>query len=154
VRKARARYAWPIAAVATAVAVSLTDWPLGWSFWVDHPLDAALVAGAVLVFVTATVLDAYLRSREARRWRSVGRAAAAEFSHVFDQATIAMLGLLGFEARREPGTRSSRHSRHQGNGRRRSSTLRLSRARPRCSRVNVIPTTMRTTPGNASAWPS
>lgn len=83
-----------------AVAISLTDWPLGWHFWLDHPLDAALVAGFLVVLVTAAALDTYLRSRESRRWRSVGRAAAAEFSHVFDQAVVGMLSLLGFDVPR------------------------------------------------------
>lgn len=94
------RFVWPIVAVAGAVAISLTDWPLGWHFWIDHPLDAALVAGLLVVLVTVAALDTYLRSRESRRWRSVGRAAAAEFSHVFDQATIGMLSLLGFDVPR------------------------------------------------------
>jgi len=80
--------------------VSATDWPLHWSFWVDHPLDAATVAGLLLVLITASIVEAYLRSREARRWSSVGRAAAAEFSHIFDQAVLAMVGLLGFETPR------------------------------------------------------
>jgi hypothetical protein len=91
------RFGWPFVAVGVAFGISLTDWPLGWQFWLDHPLDAALVAGLLVVLVTAAVLDAYLRSRESRRWRSVGRAAAAEFSHIFDQATLGMVSLLGFD---------------------------------------------------------
>jgi hypothetical protein len=94
------RFGWPILAVGCAVAVGLTDWPLGWQFWLDHPLDAALVAGVLVVLVTVAALDTYLRSRESRRWRSVGRTAAAEFSHIFDQATLGMLSLLGFDAPR------------------------------------------------------
>jgi hypothetical protein len=94
------RFGWPILAVAGAVAVGLTDWPLGWHFWLDHPLDAALVGGLLVVLVTVAALETYLRSRKSRRWRSVGRAAAAEFSHVFDQATVGMVALLGFDVPR------------------------------------------------------
>jgi hypothetical protein len=91
------RFGWPLVAVTVAGAISLTDWPLGWHFWLDHPLDAALVAGLLVVLVTVAALDAYLRSRESRRWRSVGRAAAAEFSHIFDQSLLGMVSLLGFD---------------------------------------------------------
>jgi hypothetical protein len=91
---------WPAVAVVSAVAAFLTDWPLGWRFWVDHPLAAALVAGALIILLTVAVVDAYLRSRESRRWHSVGRVAAAEFSHIFDQATLGMVGLLGFDPTR------------------------------------------------------
>ncbi len=91
------RFGWPIVAVAVAVGVSLTDWPLGWHFWLDHPLDAALVAGLLVVLVTVAALDSYLRWRESRRWRSVGRAAAAEFSHILDHAVLGMVSLLGFD---------------------------------------------------------
>ena len=87
-------------AVLGSTALVLTDWPVGWSVWVDHPLLAAVVAGLLVVIVTVAVVDSYLRSREARRWRSVGRIAAAEFSHVFDQAQLGLLGMLGFDVSR------------------------------------------------------
>jgi hypothetical protein len=94
------RLRWPVVAVAVTIAIFLTDWPLDWRFWVDHPLVAAVVAGLLIVIVTLAVVDAYLRAREARRWRSLGRVAAAEFSHIFDQATLGMVGLLGFDPTR------------------------------------------------------
>jgi hypothetical protein len=91
------RVRWPLMAVAVVVGVSLSDWPFGWAFWVDHPLVAAVVAGLLVLLVAGAAVDAYIRAREAKRWRSVGRAAAAELSHIFDQATLAMLALLGFD---------------------------------------------------------
>jgi cell division protein FtsW (lipid II flippase) len=94
------RLRWPLLAVLGSAALVLTDWPLGWSFWVDHPLVAAVVAGLLVVIVTVAVIDSYLRSREAKRWGSVGRIAAAEFSHVFDQAQLGLLGMLGFDVSR------------------------------------------------------
>ena len=87
----------PVVAVALAVAISLTDWPLGWSFWLDHPLTAAFVAGLVLLLLTGSVVDAYLRRREAKRWTSLGRVAASEFFIFFDLARMILVHLLGFD---------------------------------------------------------
>ncbi len=87
----------PVAAVAVVVAVALTDWPLGWSFWLDHPLTAAFVAGLVLLLLTGSVVDAYLRRREAKRWTSLGRVAASEFFIFFDLARMILVHLLGFD---------------------------------------------------------
>jgi hypothetical protein len=91
------RVAVPAIAVVAAAAIGLTDWPVGWAFWVEHPLDAALVGGLLVVLLTVAILDTYLRWRESRRWGSVGHVAAAEFSHVFDQAAQTMLSLLAFD---------------------------------------------------------
>jgi hypothetical protein len=87
----------PVGAVAVAVAVALTDWPFGWSFWVDHPLTAAFAAGLVLLLLTGSVVDAYLRRREAKRWSSLGRVAASEFFIFFDLARMSVAHLLGFD---------------------------------------------------------
>jgi hypothetical protein len=73
----------------------LTDWPLGWTFWIDHPFVAALAAGLVLLLLTGSVLDVILRRREARRWRDLGRGAAYALEQLFYLSRIAMLQLLG-----------------------------------------------------------
>lgn len=85
----------PWIAVALAVALVATDWPLGWSFWIDHPFIAALAAGLVLLLLTVSVVDAILRRREAKRWRDLGRGAAYALEQLFYLSRIAMLQLLG-----------------------------------------------------------
>lgn len=87
----------PVVALAVAVGVAVTDWPLEWSFWLDHPLVAALAAGLVLLLLTGSVVDAYLRRREAKRWTSLGRVAASEFFIFFDLARMIVAHLLGFD---------------------------------------------------------
>jgi hypothetical protein len=52
-RAARWRRWLPVAAGLLVLAAVATDWPLGWSFWVEHPLIAAVAGGAVLLIFTA-----------------------------------------------------------------------------------------------------
>jgi hypothetical protein len=87
----------PMAAVAVAVALLLSDWPGGWSLWFDHPYLAAFCAGLALLLLTGAVLDAYLRRREARRWYGIGMAASTEFLSIFYDEGIAIDALLGFD---------------------------------------------------------
>jgi len=77
------------------VVLVATGWPIGWSFWVDHPFVAALAAGLDLLLLTGSVLDVILRRREARRWRDLGRGAAYAVDQVFWLSRIAMFQLLG-----------------------------------------------------------
>ena len=91
--------AWlPGIAVVVALLLAATDYPLGWAVWVEHPFFAALVAGLVIVFLTATVIDAFLRRREAARWIDINRAAATAFWQVFSDSYRAAFALLGFDA--------------------------------------------------------
>jgi hypothetical protein len=85
----------PGVALALTVALVATDWPLGWTLWVDHPFVAALAAGLVLLLLTGSVVDAILRRREARRWRDLGRGAAYALDQVFWLSRIALFQLLG-----------------------------------------------------------
>ena len=74
------RLRWPALALVLAVGVSLTDWPLGWSFWVDHPLDAAIVAGLYWYLRyqdEAEIRDPSGRHDEAERDRAIERDAAS-----------------------------------------------------------------------------
>lgn len=87
----------PFAAVVLASALALSDWPVEWPFWIDHPLIAALAAGVALLFLTGAVVDSYVRRREARRWVGVGRAAAIEFAVYFEVNRWVMPQLLGVD---------------------------------------------------------
>ena len=84
----------PALAIVLASVLVLSDWPLDWSFWLDHPLVAALVAGLVLLLLTGSVVDVILRRREARRWVDFGRGAAYALDQVFYFSGIAMFQLL------------------------------------------------------------
>ena len=64
----RGRRYLPLVAILLTVALVVSDWPLDWSFWIDHPFIAALAAGLVLLLLTGSVVDAILRRREARSW--------------------------------------------------------------------------------------
>ena len=85
----------PALAIVLASVLVLSDWPLDWSFWLDHPLVAALVAGLVLLLLTGSVVDVILRRQEARRWVDFGRGAAYALDQVFYFSGIAMFQLLG-----------------------------------------------------------
>ena len=85
----------PALAIVLASVLVLSDWPLEWSFWVDHPLVAAFVAGLVLLLLTGSVVDVILRRQEARRWVDFGRGAAYALDQVFYFSGIAMFQLLG-----------------------------------------------------------
>src|SRR5262249_5252 len=88
----------PGIAVLVSLALVATDWPLEWSFWIDHPFVAALVAGLVLLLLTGSVLDVVLRRREASRWRDLGPGAAYALEQLFILYRIAMLQLRGARA--------------------------------------------------------
>ncbi len=85
----------PAIAVVLSVVLVVSDWPLGWSLWLDHPFIAALVAGLVLLLLTGSVVDVILRRREARRWLDLGRGAAYALDQVFFLSGIAMVQVLG-----------------------------------------------------------
>jgi hypothetical protein len=87
----------PFIAVAVAVALVLSDWPLGWRMWVEHPLVAAFVGGGALLFVAGAVVDAHLRRREAHRWHGLGFVAAGEFAAIQYDTGIAMAALIGID---------------------------------------------------------
>ena len=91
----RGRRYLPLVAILLTVALVVSDWPLDWSFWIDHPFIAALAAGLVLLLLTGSVVDAILRRREARSWVDVGRGAAYALDQVFYLSGIAMFQLLG-----------------------------------------------------------
>ncbi len=69
------------ATLVLTVVLLASDWPVGFwqDFWVEHPLWAAVVGGFLLLLMTAYGVDAYVRRREAGRWRVIGRVAAGEF---------------------------------------------------------------------------
>ena len=87
----------PFIAVVVAVALPLSDWPLGWRVWVDHPYISAFAAGAALLFVAGAVLDAHFRRREAHRWQGLGFVAAGEFASIQYDTGIAMAALIGID---------------------------------------------------------
>jgi hypothetical protein len=87
----------PFIAVVVAVALFLSDWPLGWRVWVEHPYVAAFVGGAALLFVAGAVVDAYLRRREAHRWHGLAFVAAGEFAAIQYDTGIAMAALIGID---------------------------------------------------------
>ena len=91
------RGALPLIAIAFAVGLALSDWPLGWRLWLDHPYVAALVAGVTVLFVAGSVVDAHLRRREARRWHGLGFAAAGEFAAILYDTAIAIGALTGHD---------------------------------------------------------
>jgi hypothetical protein len=96
------RKALPALAVVLVLAVTATDWPLGWSFWVDHPLVAAVAGGIALLVLAGTALDAYVAHRERSRWYLIPWAASSDFALVFEDAWLAMVRLLGVDAQFEP----------------------------------------------------
>ena len=85
----------PLIALAVAVALALSDWPIGWGFWVRHPYLAAFAAGAALLFFAGAVIDNHFRRREARRWHGLGFAAAGEFASIHYDIGITMAALIG-----------------------------------------------------------
>ena len=85
----------PAIAITLSVVLVLSDWPLGWSLWFEHPFLAALAAGLVLLLLTGSVVDVILRRREARRWVDLGRGAAYALDQVFYLSSIAVVQLLG-----------------------------------------------------------
>lgn len=87
----------PFIAVAVAVALALSDWPLGWRMWVEHPYIAAFVGGAALLFVAGAVVDAHFRRREAHRWHGLAFVAAGEFAAIQYDTGIAMAALIGID---------------------------------------------------------
>ena len=96
-RQWAARRYLPFAAVLAVVVLSATDWPLGWGFWVEHPLGSALAAGVAIVVLTGSVIDAYLQRKEARRWAGVGRAASVEFAGLFTTSCVALAHVLALD---------------------------------------------------------
>jgi hypothetical protein len=93
-----------LVAILVATLAFVSDWPLGWSAWTEHPLVAAFVAGLVLLLVTGSVVDVILQRREARRWVDLGRGAAYALDQVFYLSGIAMYQLVaaGREVRVSP----------------------------------------------------
>lgn len=89
------RRSLPFVAILVATLLLLSDWPLGWSAWTDHPFIAAFVAGLVLLLLTGAVIDVILQRREARRWIDLGRGAAYALDQVFYLSGIAMFQLVG-----------------------------------------------------------
>ncbi len=87
----------PLIAITVAVALAISDWPLGWRFWVDHPYLAAFVAGMALLFVAGAVVDSHFRRREAHRWHGLGFVAAGEFASIQYDTGIAMAALIGID---------------------------------------------------------
>jgi hypothetical protein len=87
----------PFIAVAAAVALALSDWPLGWRMWVEHPYIAAFVGGGALLFVAGAVVDAHFRRREAHRWHGLGFVAAGEFAAIQYDTGLAMAALIGID---------------------------------------------------------
>jgi hypothetical protein len=85
----------PFVAIVVAVVLLVSDWPLGWSVWIEHPFVAAFAAGLVLLLLTGAVVDVILQRREARRWVDLGRAAAYALDQVFWLSRIAMSQLVG-----------------------------------------------------------
>ena len=91
------RAALPLIAIAFAVGLALSDWPLGWRLWLDHPYIAAFAGGLTVLFVAGAVIDAHMRRREARRWHGLGFAAAGEFAAILYDTTIAIGALTGHD---------------------------------------------------------
>ena len=91
----RLRAALPATALVVAIALGVSDWPIGWRFWVDHPYVAATVAGLSLLFVAGAIVDAHIRRREAHRWHGLGFAAAGEFASILYDTGIAIAALTG-----------------------------------------------------------
>lgn len=85
----------PFVAVTVALALAISDWPLGWRMWVEHPYIAAFVGGAALLFVAGAVVDAHFRRREAHRWHGLAFVAAGEFAAIQYDTGIAMAALIG-----------------------------------------------------------
>ena len=107
------RRSLPFVAIAVAALVLVSDWPLGWQGWIEHPYLAAFAAGLVLLLLTGSVVDVILRHREARRWIDVGRGAAYALDRVFFLSGIAMFQLVGaggtLACRRRSSSMSPRH---------------------------------------------
>lgn len=96
------RRALPVVAVVLVVAVAATDWPLGWSYWAEHPLVAAIVGGAALLVLAGTAFDAYVARRERARWHQVAWAASSDFALLFEDAWLSMVRLIGVNVTFEP----------------------------------------------------
>ncbi|HEY1777069.1 MAG TPA: hypothetical protein VGG41_12995 [Solirubrobacteraceae bacterium] len=82
-------------AILLAVALAISDWPLGWRFWGHHPFIAEFAGGLALLFVAGSVFDAYRRRREAHRWHGLGFAAAGELAAILYDTAIAVSALTG-----------------------------------------------------------
>ena len=89
------RRALPLIAIAFALGLALSDWPLGWRMWLEHPYIAAFAGGLALLFVAGAVIDAHMRRREAHRWHGLGFAAAGEFAAILYDTSIAIDALTG-----------------------------------------------------------
>jgi hypothetical protein len=89
------RRSLPFVAILVATLLLVSDWPVGWSGWVEHPFVAAFAAGLVLLLLTGSVVDVILQRREARRWIDLGRGAAYALDQVFYLSGIAMFQLVG-----------------------------------------------------------
>jgi hypothetical protein len=89
------RRSLPFVAILVALLVLVSDWPLGWAGWIEHPYLSAFAAGLVLLLLTGSVVDVILRRREARRWIDLGRGAAYALDQVFFLSGIAMFQLVG-----------------------------------------------------------
>src|SRR5215216_2806973 len=83
----RARTSWRAVVIATLIAILLAALIASEQtlesvrdYWIEHPMLAALTASAVTLAVTVLIVDALIRSREARRWQVVAQAAYRELS--------------------------------------------------------------------------
>ena len=85
----------PLIALAAVTTLALSDWPIGWRVWIDHPYLAALAAGLSILFLAGAVVDSHFRRREARRWHGLGFVAAGEFASIHYDTGIAMAALIG-----------------------------------------------------------
>ncbi len=91
------RVGLPAIAVVVALSLALSDWPLGWRAWRDHPYVAAFAAGIAVLFVAGAVVDAHFRRREAHRWHGLGFVAAGEFAAIQYDTGVAMSALIGVD---------------------------------------------------------
>lgn len=75
--------------IALAVGAVLTDLtlPCVSNFWQAHPMLAAFGSGAVLIGLTALVVDALIRHAEARKWRGTALEAVETYLYVADSVT-------------------------------------------------------------------
>jgi hypothetical protein len=89
------RRSLPFVAITVAALLVVSDWPLGWSGWTEHPFVASFVAGLVLLLLAGAVVDVILQRREARRWVDLGRGAAYALDQAFYLSRIAMFQLVG-----------------------------------------------------------
>lgn len=71
-------------------------------YWIQHPLTAGFVASAATLAATVIIVDAVVRSREAKRWEPVAQAAFRELStdaFAFYLELLELLGLAGEDTR-------------------------------------------------------